>query len=227
MRIIVEMRFCQTAMKKTIENMIRPIKKLNFILLFFISVSVLLVFIDYAKATDSSELSEKAYIEMRSFLSSHQEYEQNFAVFVDFKRKSMKDRFFVVDMQRRKIIFSDRVAHGLGGNSTADTPDFSNEIGSNCSSLGFYKIAEQGKMKRNLLDCFRLDGLSTTNSNARTRGILIHRGIGAGLVPFNLPFSLPLSHDSEGCFATTGRAMKYLEYRKKVAKKPLILYAFY
>lgn len=209
------------------KNMKRLIKKLIYLLLFFILVSAVLIFIDYAKATDSSELSEKAYIEMKSFLSSHQEYEQNYAVFVDFKRKSMKDRLFVVDMQRRKIIFSDKVAHGLGGNSTADTPEFSNKIGSNCSSLGFYKIAEQDKMKRNRRDCFRLDGLSETNSNARIRGILIHSGKGAGLVPFDLPFSLPLSHDSEGCFATTKRAMKYLERRKKAAKKPLILYAFY
>ena len=205
----------------------RTIKKLNLVLLFVFLFFVILVYVDYAKATDSSELSEKAYVEMKSFLSSHQEYEQDYAVFVDFKRKSMKDRFFVVDMQRRKIVFSDKVAHGLGGKSTSDTPEFSNEIGSKCSSLGFYKIAERDKMKRNLLDCFRLDGLSTTNSNARVRGILIHRGMGPGLVPFDLPFSLPLSHDSEGCFATTGRAMKYLERKHKAAKKPIILYAFY
>lgn len=205
-----------------------PFKKLSLIIIIsIVAILGVAILIDYAKATSSSELSEPAYQEMKSFLSAHQEYEQDYAVFVDFKRKSMRDRFFVVDMNRRKIIFSDKVAHGLGGNSTADKPEFSNEIGSNCSSLGFYKIAEQDKMKRNpKLDCFRLDGLSKTNSNARKRGILIHRGVGAGLVPFDLPFSLPLSHDSEGCFATTGRAMKYLEKMKKAATKPLILYAY-
>ena len=205
-----------------------PFKKLcSIIIIGIVAIIGVAILVDYAKATDSSELSETAYQEMKSFLSSHQEYEQEYAVFVDFMRKSMRDRFFVVDMNCRKIMFSDRVAHGLGGNSTADKPEFSNEIGSNCSSLGFYKIAEQDKMKRYPnLDCFRLDGLSKTNSNARKRGILIHRGVGAGIVPFDLPFSLPLSHDSEGCFATTGRAMKYLEKMKKAVKKPLILYAF-
>ena len=186
----------------------------------------LLVIYDRTTPTWSIFLRDKAYEEVREYLDAHKGYNQDIAILVDFTRLSMLDRMFVVDMQEHKIVYSCRSAHGMGRGSTPFTPEFSNEMGSLCSSLGFYKIAEPGKM-RNGRPCLRLDGLSSTNNNARKRGILIHPSNGVSYVPFSMPLALPLTRASEGCFATSYRAMKHIEEIVKESKKPIILYAFY
>lgn len=187
---------------------------------------VALVVIDITMPTPSIFLQNDAFVEVNKFLNAHPEYNQDQALIVDFSRLSMLDRMYVVDMHKHKIIYSCRTAHGLGRGSTAVTPEFSNEVGSCCSSLGFYKIAEHGKM-RNGRPCFRLDGLSKTNSNARKRGILIHPCYAVSRIPFSMPLPLPLSRASEGCFATSFRSMSRIEKFVKRSKKPIILYAFH
>lgn len=181
---------------------------------------------DRTMPTPSVFLRDDAFAEVHQFLDAHPKYNQDLALIVDFNRLSMLDRMYVVDMQKHRIVYSCRSAHGMGRGSTPITPEFSNEEGSLCSSLGFYKIAESGKM-RNGRPCFRLDGLSKTNSNARKRGILIHPSYGVSCVPFSLPLPLPLSRASEGCFSTSFRAMDRLEEFVRSSEKPIILYAFY
>lgn len=191
------------------------------------AVAIALLFVcDRVVPTPSIFLDGDVFEEVQQYLNAHPEYHQNRALIVDFTRLSMLDRMYVVDMQKRKIVYSCRSAHGMGRGSTPVTPEFSNEVGSLCSSLGFYKIAEQGKM-RNGRPCFRLDGLSKTNSNARKRGILIHPSNGVSCVPFSMPLPLPLSRASEGCFATSFSAMERIEEFVRDSDKPMILYAFY
>ena len=186
----------------------------------------ILFFCDRTVTTPSIFLRNDAIAEVSQYLETHPEYNQDLALMVDFSRLSMLDRMYVVDMRKQKIVFSCRTAHGMGRGSTPVKPEFSNEEGSLCSSLGFYKIAEHGKM-RNGRPCLRLDGLSKTNSNARKRGILIHPSNGVSCVPFSMPLPLPLSRASEGCFATSFSAMERIEGFVKNSKKPMILYAFY
>jgi hypothetical protein len=92
---------------------------------------------------------------------------------VDFSRHSGKKRFFIVDT-RTGDVDAHAVAHGTGSDpgNTGYAKRFSNVNGSNASSLGFYLTAETyvGKHGRSL----RLDGLSTTNSNVRSRAVVIH-----------------------------------------------------
>ena len=191
------------------------------------AVAIALLFVcDRVVPTPSIFLDGDVFEEVQQYLNAHPEYHQNRALIVDFTRLSMLDRMYVVDMQKRKIVYSCRSAHGMGRGSTPVTPEFSNEVGSLCSSLGFYKIAEHGKM-RNGRPCFRLDGLSKTNSNARKRGILIHPSNGVSCVPFSMPLPLPLSRASEGCFATSFSAMERIEEFVRDSNKPMILYAFY
>lgn len=191
------------------------------------AVAIALLFVcDRVVPTPSIFLDGDVFEEVQQYLNAHPEYHQNRALIVDFTRLSMLDRMYVVDMQKRKIVYSCRSAHGMGRGSTPVTPEFSNEVGSLCSSLGFYKIAEHGKM-RNGRPCLRLDGLSKTNSNARKRGILIHPSNGVSCVPFSMPLPLPLSRASEGCFATSFSAMERIEEFVRDSNKPMILYAFY
>ncbi|WP_413944095.1 murein L,D-transpeptidase catalytic domain family protein [Bdellovibrio sp. HCB-162] len=92
---------------------------------------------------------------------------------IDFSQKSTQKRWYFINMSTGSV-WNIHVAHGKGSDSNHDgfAEKFSNVSGSNASSLGFYKTAEtyQGSNGYSL----RLDGLSTTNSNARPRAIVVH-----------------------------------------------------
>ncbi|WP_347359532.1 murein L,D-transpeptidase catalytic domain family protein [Bdellovibrio sp.] len=92
---------------------------------------------------------------------------------LDFSQKSSQKRWYFIDM-KTGAVWNVHVSHGKGSDSDHDgfAEKFSNVSGSNASSLGAYKTAEtyQGSNGYSL----RLDGLSSTNSNARSRAIVVH-----------------------------------------------------
>lgn len=92
---------------------------------------------------------------------------------LDFSQSSTKKRLHIINMNTGKV-WSLHVSHGKGSDANHDgfAEKFSNVSGSNASSLGFYKTAEtyQGSNGYSL----RLDGLSSTNSNARARAVVMH-----------------------------------------------------
>lgn len=92
---------------------------------------------------------------------------------IDFSQKSTQKRLYIINMSTGSV-WNLTVAHGKGSDAEHDgfAEKFSNVSGSNASSLGFYKTAEtyQGSNGYSL----RLDGLSSTNSNARPRAIVVH-----------------------------------------------------
>lgn len=98
---------------------------------------------------------------------------QNVMSILDFSQKSTQKRWYFIDM-KTGAVWNVHVSHGKGSDSNHDgfAEKFSNVEGSNASSVGFYKTAEtyQGSNGYSL----RLDGLSTTNSNARSRAIVVH-----------------------------------------------------
>lgn len=98
---------------------------------------------------------------------------QNIISVIDFRMSSTKPRWFAVNMQTGAV-WTLHVSHGKGSDSNHDgfAESFSNVSGSNATSVGFYKTAEtyQGSHGYSL----RLDGLSSTNSNARARAIVVH-----------------------------------------------------
>ena len=92
---------------------------------------------------------------------------------VDFSQPSNMARMFLIDMVSGAV-WAIHVAHGKGSDLNGDgiAERFSNVIGSNASSLGFYLTAET--YIGNHGNSLRLDGLSTTNSNVRVREVVIH-----------------------------------------------------
>lgn len=145
--------------------------------------------------------------------------------FVDFGKLSCNDRLYIYDVKNKKYIYSARVQHGIGGNSTAIKPEFSNKIGSNCSSLGLYKVTTLSKMKSNkYVECLRLRGLSSTNSNAECRGILIHPGFSLSVIPKFPGLIIPLTPESKGCFTVSILTMKKL--KKYFNQGNMYIYAY-
>lgn len=91
---------------------------------------------------------------------------------VDFAKPSNEERFFVIDLENKKINYSTYVAHGKN-TGTISAIKFSNVTNSFQSSLGFFLTANpyEGNNGYSL----RLKGLEPgINSNAFRRNIVIH-----------------------------------------------------
>ena len=91
---------------------------------------------------------------------------------IDFSKASTEERLYVIDLEKKNILFQSHVAHGRNSGGNLAT-SFSNTNGSYQSSLGFYRTAEtyQGRNGYSL----RLDGLEPEiNDNARSRAVVIH-----------------------------------------------------
>lgn len=91
---------------------------------------------------------------------------------IDFTKSSTEERFFVIDLERKILLFNCLVAHGKNsGENYAGS--FSNESGSSESCLGFFITAETYNGKNGYSLC--IDGIETgINDNARKRSIVIH-----------------------------------------------------
>lgn len=98
---------------------------------------------------------------------------KDFMGIIDFSQHSSRPRFYILGL-RDGSVKAIRVAHGKGSDPDHDgfATVFSNTPNSNASSLGFYLTGETyiGKHGKSM----RLQGLSSTNSNAMSRAIVIH-----------------------------------------------------
>lgn len=100
---------------------------------------------------------------------------------VDFSKPSTKERFFVLDLSKKRILFSTHVAHGRNSGENMAT-SFSNRVNSYQSSPGFY-LTENTYMGGNGYSLV-LDGLEKgINDKAKERYIVIHGAKYANPVP--------------------------------------------
>ncbi|MEK2646254.1 murein L,D-transpeptidase catalytic domain family protein [Bdellovibrio sp. BCCA] len=92
---------------------------------------------------------------------------------LNFGQSSKQKRFYIINMKTGNV-WAIHVAHGKGSDSNHDgyAEKFSNVSGSNASSLGIYRTAETYSGSHGL--SLRLDGLSSTNSRARARAVVVH-----------------------------------------------------
>ena len=90
---------------------------------------------------------------------------------IDFSQHSYKKRLYIINVTDNVIVKRTFCAHGKRtGNELAK--NFSNQEGSNMSSLGFYITEDTYSGKFDL--ALRLQGLEASNNNARSRGVVIH-----------------------------------------------------
>jgi len=141
---------------------------------------------------------------------------KNYMTIIDFSQHSAQKRFYLIDMKTGAV---DKIltAHGRGSDPehTGRAKKFSNVAGSNMTSLGFMLTAERYSGEHGI--SLRLDGLQSSNSNARPRAIVIH---GADYVDA----SRPKMGRSLGCPAVENRLIVSLV--KKIENGSL-LYSYY
>ena len=92
---------------------------------------------------------------------------------VDFSRPSQQKRLWVIDVAGGRVLFHTLVAHGKA--SGGDLPvAFSNQGGSEMSSLGFYRTAPATYLGKHGLS-LKLYGLDPGfNTNAENRAVVVH-----------------------------------------------------
>ena len=95
-------------------------------------------------------------------------------VIIDYSKPSNEERFYVLDLNKKKLVYSTRVAHSK--NSGLEIPlEFSDDPISYQSSLGFFLTL--GEYNGAYGYSLRLKGLEENiNANAESRAIVIHGG---------------------------------------------------
>lgn len=154
---------------------------------------------------------------------------ENIIILVDYSIPSNQDRMFVYNLKTKELLYSCWCAHGFGGGSTNTSPKFSNEIGSNCSSLGLFLIDRwEGIGVTYGYPYHSVEGLSITNSNARKRQILIHPWHSV-TKDNSSQIKTPMKCDyrSAGCFTVTDSSYNILHNYIKSETKQILLYSFY
>jgi hypothetical protein len=133
-----------------------------------------------SEISESSNSIEKKLLShvniIKELVNANSHYNNEIAFFIDMEIMSGKNRFFIYDLKKDKIIDQGLVAQGFGSRINAEGQfKFSNENNSLCTSLGKYSVGNSyhGKYGK----AYKLFGLDTTNSNAELRNIVLHKNV--------------------------------------------------
>jgi hypothetical protein len=191
-------------------------------------VAILFLWIFFSKEEPLTGEFYKAPLPEKFIKSSYySEYnlENKFVIYVDFAKSAKKRRLWVVD--KGVVLATSYTSHGK--KSAAFTNflaprSFSNEIGSNKSSLGLFQIISQismGTPKKHDCSCddylkkskcshwpkaFILIGKSESNSNAKARELLIHTA--------NYVSEKGCTGNSDGCFTVSPEVFEILQNKR-------------
>lgn len=170
-----------------------------------------------ANATNNAtdlRLKEKA-TRLHDYLET-ENYNSTVCFLIDMEISSGKKRFFVYNLERDSVEIAGLVTHG-GGSGRLASPYFSNEPGSNCTSLGKYKIGKPYHGQFGL--AYKLYGLDKTNSKAFERFVVLHSH---GCVPESEVYPVPICQ-SAGCPTVSPAFLRSLKKYIDISEKPILL----
>ena len=136
------------------------------------------IIIDVKSVYDSLDIKDKIdySIFQKAYLGYVQILNKNpgVLIIIDYSKPSNEERFYVLDLNKKKLVYSTRVAHSK--NSGLEIPlQFSDDPNSYQSSLGFFVTL--GEYNGAYGYSLRLKGLEENiNANAEDRAIVIHGG---------------------------------------------------
>jgi hypothetical protein len=127
--------------------------------------------IDFGSNRLSYDVFEKAYHGYLN-LKSEGKLKGNILTVCNFELSSVENRMWIIDMNKKKVLFNTYVAHGQGSGDEYAV-SFSNKENSHKSSLGFYVTGETYRGEHGT--SLRLDGMDAGyNTAARARGVVVH-----------------------------------------------------
>ncbi|MFM9946155.1 MAG: murein L,D-transpeptidase catalytic domain-containing protein, partial [Bacteroidia bacterium] len=146
-------------------------------------------------------------------------YNPHLGIFINLRKHSGSNRLFLVDLDSQRTLLAGLCCHGKGKSGIKESASFSNTVGGNCSSSGFYKIGY--KYNGTFGTAYKLTGLNETNSNAFERFVVLH---GHDCVPASpVPVSIC---QSLGCPTLAPEVLKKLEPFLDKSKQPVLIWIF-
>lgn len=136
---------------------------------------------------------------------------------IDMSVPSGRQRFFIYNFTTGRVDKAGLVTHGEGSIAVGGELYFSNIPGSNCTSLGKYKIGSAYHGRFGL--AYKLHGLDKTNSKAFERFVVLH---GHSCVPASEVYPLTIC-PSLGCPTVAPIFLKKLAGYIDASGKPILL----
>ncbi len=183
---------------------------------------ILLFQLSFAFAQPETKINAKA-TEALSYCKKNK-LNTNFCFLVDLSVHSGKNRFYIYNFKTNTITNSGLVCHGVGQNSTQQQAVYSNVVGSNCTSLGKYKIGKRAYSNWGIHIHYKMHGLEKCNSNAFQRKIVLHAYeyvSEAEIFPSHLTLGW-----SQGCPVVANGLMTQIDSLLKKAKQPTLIWIF-
>lgn len=191
-------------------------------------IAMLLLACGNVSDTNADTVPAKDYTdrhnEALSFCKSNG-FSTDYYFLADLGIHSGRNRFFVYDFKKQKIVGQNLVTHGACDAFEENTTmyqkvKFSNRVDSHCSSAGKYKVGRRDYSSWGIKVKYWLDGLEENNTNARDRVIVLHSWEAVSDKEIYPNYS-PLSW---GCPAVSDNFMKVLDAKLQATKKPVLLW---
>lgn len=191
---------------------------------------ILFAFLNFISCKKNKEIAaEKAnyatyHSEAKAFCKA-EKFNEDYYFLIDLSIHSGKNRFFVYDFKKDKIVGENLVTHGSCDVATTnetkwEKAKFSNADNSHCSSKGKYKIGKRDTSSWGIKIKYWLKGLEKSNSNAENRVVVLHSWSAVSSKEIYPRYS-PLSW---GCPAVSDDFMEILDAKLQSTKKPVLLW---
>ncbi len=188
----------------------------------WLSSYILVFFLNVGYCQVSGKINQKAK-EAKAFCKKHK-MNINFCFLMDVSAHSGKNRFYIYNFKTNTISHSGLVCHGVGKNSTQQKPVYSNVVGSNCTSLGKYKIGKRSYSNWGINIHYKMHGLESSNSNAFKRHVVLHSYDYVSETEI-YPLHLTMGW-SQGCPVVANNLMKEIDKLLKASSKPTLIWIF-
>jgi len=191
---------------------------------------ILFAFLNFISCKKDKEIAaEKAnyatyHSEAKAFCKA-EKFNEDYYFLIDLSIHSGKNRFFVYDFKKDKIVGENLVTHGSCDVATTNETKWekskcSNADNSHCSSKGKYKIGKRDTSSWGIKIKYWLKGLEKSNSNAENRVVVLHSWSAVSSKEIYPRYS-PLSW---GCPAVSDDFMEILDAKLQSTKKPVLLW---
>ena len=191
---------------------------------------ILFAFLNFISCKKDEEIAVKKtnyatyHNEAKAFCKA-EKFNEDYYFLIDLSIHSGKNRFFVYDFKKDKIVGQNLVTHGSCDVATTNETKWekakcSNADNSHCSSKGKYKIGKRDTSSWGIKIKYWLKGLEKSNSNAENRVVVLHSWSAVSSKEIYPRYS-PLSW---GCPAVSDDFMEILDAKLQSTKKPVLLW---